>query len=133
MGFGRPGDLYVRVDVSVPKGMERDGTDLHLELPLSFVQATIGDTVDVEGVEGPLTVDVPAGTQPGEALRVRGAGVPPLHGGRRGDLYGHVVVHVPKNLTDQQKDLLLQFNEALGGVEPQGKGSLIGGLFKKRK
>lgn len=131
---GRSGDLYLVIEVEEDDRFERDGVHLHTWLEVSFAQAALGDDVEVEGLDGPQTIEVHAGTQPGSEVRIQGAGLPPLHGGRRGDLYVHLNVRVPEKVNDEQRDLILKLAEALGDHSPKGKGgSLLGGLFKKRK
>lgn len=135
IGGGRPGDLYVGIVVDEGADFEREGLHLHASLSLRFVQACMGDRIKVTGVDGEYDLDVPAGSQPGDVLVVRGAGLPPLHGGRRGDLFFHVTVEVPKKLNDAQRQALLEFAEAGGESVPEGSGGggLLGGLFKKKK
>lgn len=135
LGAGQPGDLYVVVNVKPDKRFDRHGQDLVGRLELTFAQAALGDTVAVEGLDDEYEVDIPAGTQPGEVLTLKNAGLPPLHGGRRGDLHLQTSVVVPKKLNDAQIELLQQFAEVSGERIPNAKqeGGLLGGLFKKKK
>lgn len=135
LGGGRPGDLYVGLVVDEGADFEREGLHLHASLTVSFVQACLGDRIKVTGVDGEYDLDVPAGSQPGDVLVVRGAGLPPLHGGRRGDLFFHVTIAVPKKLNDAQRQAIADFAEAGGEPLPEGAkgGGLLGGLFKKKK
>lgn len=130
---GRPGDLYVGIQVEDDSRFEREGQELHTEALITFAQASIGDEITVEGVDESYTVEIDPGTQPGHVAAVKNGGLPPLHGGRRGDLYVHLQVKVPKKLDEKQKTLLQQFAEASGEPVPQGKSGLLGGLFKKKK
>jgi molecular chaperone DnaJ len=134
-GLGSPGDLYVVVSVKHDRRFDRHGQDLATNIELTFAQAAIGDTIAVEGVDEDYDVDVPPGTQPGDVLTVKGAGLPPIHGGRRGDLHLQVSLKVPKKISDAQIDLLRQFAEL--GDEPIPKGvestGILGNLFKKKK
>lgn len=131
---GRSGDLYIVIEVEEDDRFEREGQHLHTWMDITFAQAALGDSVRAEGIDAPHEVTIPAGTQPGSDLRIAGAGLPPLHGGRRGDLFVHLNVEVPKRLNDQQRDLILKLSEALGDNQPKGApGSLLGGLFRKRK
>lgn len=134
-GYGRPGDLYVVLTVKNDPRFERDGRNLVTRLSLTFAQAVLGDSVEVAGVDAAYDLDVPAGTQPGEILGIREAGLPPLHGGKRGDLLVVAAVTVPKKLSDGEADLLRQFAQMRGERIPQGPhgGGLLGGLFKKKK
>lgn len=135
LGGGRPGDLYVGIVVDEGADFEREGLHLHGSLTLSFVKASLGDRIEVTGVDGNYDLDVPAGSQPGDVLVVRGAGLPPLHGGRRGDLFFHLTVAVPKKLNDAQRQAIADFAEASGEDLPEGAkgGGLLGNLFKKKK
>lgn len=131
---GRPGDLYVPLTVTPDERFEREGLHLHTDLHLTFAQAALGDGVAIEGVDGDHDLDVPPGTQPGDVLAVRGAGLPPLHGGKRGDLYVHTTVTVPKRLNDAQRTAILELAEAGGESLPKGDaGGGILGLFKKKR
>jgi molecular chaperone DnaJ len=105
---GSSGDLYLLVSVAEHPDFKRDGADLHTRLVLSFPQAALGCTVQVAVLSGePESLSVPAGTQPGRVFTLRGKGIPRLRGARgTGDLHVHVVVDVPKKLTDRQRALL---------------------------
>ena len=81
---------------------------------ISFAQAALGGEVNIETVDGDLKLRIPSGTQPGTAIRLRGKGVPHLHGSGRGDHYVRVKVTVPKHLTGKQKELLQEFQEEAG-------------------
>ncbi len=133
---GRPGDLYAEMIVRLPKGLERQGQMLYTATEISFVQAALGDTIDIEGVDETHEVEVPAGTQPGERLVLRGLGMPPLYGGKRGDMVVGIQVRIPKKLSEDQQRLLKEFAEASGESMPKGEdkgGGLLGGLFGKKK
>ncbi|MFN8641372.1 MAG: molecular chaperone DnaJ [Candidatus Binatia bacterium] len=95
MGGGPPGDLYIRVAVRPHSLLERRGDDLYLDLPVTVSEAVLGAAIEVPTPDGPVRVKVPALSQAGRQLRVKGRGVPHLRGGGRGDLYLRVVVHVP--------------------------------------
>jgi molecular chaperone DnaJ len=110
------GDLLIEVAVADHPDFERDGDDLHTQEPISFPQAVFGDTIEVGTVDGRVEVDVPAGTQSGETLRLRDEGIPHLRGRGRGDLYVHVQVVTPEDLSAEQKAALREFAEA-GGEE----------------
>jgi molecular chaperone DnaJ len=132
---GRPGDLYVVVSVRPDPRFERHGQDLHGRLELTFAQAALGDEIVVEAVDAEHDLAIPPGTQPGTVLRIRGAGLPPLHGGRRGDLNLHATVRVPDKVTEAQADLIRELAELSGERIPKSgaEGGLLGGLFKKKK
>ncbi len=135
VGGGRAGDLYVVLHVADDARFDRDGRNLIGRLDLTFAQATLGDELDVEGLDADFDVQVPAGTQPGQILRIEGGGLPPLHGGQRGDLLLQVEVKVPKKVADDQASLLRQFAEMRGEPVPKGEpaGGFLGGLFKRKK
>lgn len=104
---GPPGDLFLVINVKVDPRFRRDGDQLHVDVRVAFPQAALGCEIKVPTLEGMQTLEVPAGTQPGTVLRVKGKGMPRLSaGGRRGDLLVHVTVDVPTNLTEKQKALL---------------------------
>jgi molecular chaperone DnaJ len=131
---GPAGDLYVAVRVAPHGTLERRGDELWHALRISIVQATLGTTVDVDTLDGPMKLDVPHGTQHGTLLRLRGLGVPSLRSGRRGDLVSEVQVEVPTRLSAEEAELLAQF-AAMRGEEvtsPQeGLFSRIRSAFKQ--
>lgn len=108
---GENGDLYVEVRIKADKRFEREGNDIHMDLPLSFVKCALGEKVDVETVYGEVTVEIPAGTQPDQVLKLKGKGIKDLRTGKPGDQYLHIKVQTPTNLTATQKDLLAQFQK----------------------
>jgi molecular chaperone DnaJ len=134
-GHGRPGDLYVVVEVREDSRFERHGEDLHARLELTFAQAALGDEIVIEGVDAEYDLEIPPGTQPGAILTIRGAGLPPLHGGRRGELHLHTTVRVPQHLTEAQAEAIRNLAEVSGErmPKPPEGGGLLGGLFKKKK
>jgi molecular chaperone DnaJ len=134
VGGGRPGDLYVVIEVDEDKRFQRHGQTLYTTLDLTFAQASLGDEVAVPGVDAPVELVIPAGIQPGERLSVKGAGLPPLHGGKRGDLIVGVTVKVPTKLTEAQVALIKEFAEVSGESIPKGESQgILGGFFKKKK
>jgi molecular chaperone DnaJ len=102
---GPPGDLYVLIRVRDDPRFVRDGDDLVTAVDVSAPLAALGTTVEVPTVEGPTMLEIPAGTQPHEALIVRGAGMPALRGHRKGDLRVVVNVVVPRHLDHEQREL----------------------------
>jgi molecular chaperone DnaJ len=105
---GQPGDLFVNVHVSRHEVFERRGDDLLLRLPVTFAEATMGTKITVPTLDQPVTLRVPAGTESGRTLRVRGRGAPRSRGGR-GDLLVTVEVAIPRKLTRTQRKLLEDF------------------------
>ncbi|HMS55242.1 MAG TPA: molecular chaperone DnaJ [Fimbriimonadaceae bacterium] len=131
---GRNGDLYVVISVQEDERFERDGMDLHTWLDVTFAQAALGDRILVDGVDNQHEITVPAGTQPGDEVTISSAGLPPLHGGRRGDLIAHLSIAVPTKVNPDQKTLMIQLAESLGEPIPQaGKPSLLSGIFKRKR
>ena len=111
-GGAPPGDLYVRVRVAPhPVFRSEGGGNLALELPVTIAEAALGAKIEVPTLEDPVTVKIPAGTQDGKRLRVKGRGSPRSKGGR-GDLHVTVRVEVPQKLSRHEKDLLEKFAEA---------------------
>ncbi len=113
---GPNGDLLIEIAVDDHDQFERDGDDLRYSLPISFPKAVFGATVEVPTLDGPVELDVPAGTQSGERFRLEGKGMPHLRGRGHGDLYVHVQVVTPENLNEEQREALEAFAEA-GGEE----------------
>ncbi len=118
---GLAGDLFVEVQVREREGFHRQGQDLYVEVPLSWPQATLGDRLHVPTLDGHARMNVPAGTPSGKLFRIRGQGLPPLHGGSRGDLLVRVYVSVPEKLSREQKSLVKRLfeidKEKSGGKE----------------
>jgi len=113
---GPNGDLLIEVSVADHPDFDREGDDLQYQHPISFPQATFGDTVEVPTLDGTVEMDVPAGTQSGETFRLKGKGMPRLRRRGRGDLYVQVQVVTPDDLNEEQREALKQFAEA-GGEE----------------
>ncbi|BCO09581.1 chaperone protein DnaJ [Desulfolithobacter dissulfuricans] len=132
---GPSGDLYVVLHVQRHEFFERDGQTIYLRYPLPMVQATLGCKVEVPTIHGSTTLEIPAGTQPGQRFTLRGEGVPSLRGRGRGDMVVEVQVQIPRKLTKEQKELLHQF-DSTGGQEPEDEGffsRLFHGHLKKHK
>lgn len=119
---GPPGDLYVYIHVKQHKLFRREGDDLICEISLSFVQAALGDEIDVPTLEGKEKLRIPEGTQPGTVFRIRGKGVPHISGFGRGDQHVRVKVIIPGRLSEKQKELLQEFARLGDGESVQGKG-----------
>jgi molecular chaperone DnaJ len=109
-----PGDLYVLVRVASDERFVREGDDLITAVDVSAPLAALGAALEVPTIEGVHELEVPAGTQPGEIVTLRGQGMPALRGRRRGDLRIVVNVVVPRALDDEQRELLARFNDTLG-------------------
>jgi molecular chaperone DnaJ len=128
---GDRGDFYVVIEIREHKRYQRDGIDLHCEQEVSFPRAALGDELTIETPYGPYTFKMPAGTQPGHRFRINNHGVPRGDGedAPRGNLYAHIRLAVPKQLTDRQRDLLREF-AVESGEEPPSESK---GLFDKFK
>ena len=110
---GPTGDLRVNVNVRPHPFFERDGFDVWCEVTVTYAQAALGDTLYIPTLDGKVKYELPSGTQPGEVFRFRGRGIQQLQGRGKGDQYVKIVVDVPKNLNQKQKDLLRQFDNTL--------------------
>ena len=108
------GDLYVRFQVEASKQFERDGSEIFLQLPINFIQATLGDEVEVPTVHGAVKLKIPAGTQTGTNFRLKGKGAPKLRGSGLGDQHVVVNIQIPKSLNDAQKRALDDYAKASG-------------------
>ncbi|MHB8769426.1 MAG: molecular chaperone DnaJ [Syntrophales bacterium] len=109
--YGGPsGDLYVFIEVEKHDLFERTGDDVICRIPISFVQATLGGTVEVPTLEGSEKLKIPRGTQPGRVFRLKGKGIPHLRGYGRGDHLIETVVSIPTGLTKKQEELLKEFD-----------------------
>ncbi|MCF6092863.1 molecular chaperone DnaJ [Microaerobacter geothermalis] len=106
---GPPGDLYILIRVKPHEFFERDGDDIYCEVPITFVQAALGDEIEVPTLDGKVKLKVPAGTQTGTYFRLKGKGVPHLRGYGQGDQHVKVVIVTPTKLTEKQKELLREF------------------------
>ncbi|MEW5824579.1 MAG: molecular chaperone DnaJ [Pseudomonadota bacterium] len=111
---GPAGDLYVLIDVKPHPIFRRQDADLYCEVPIAFVVAALAGEIEVPTLDGRVMLKIPEGTQTGRQFRLRGKGVAPVRGGPPGDLLCRVVVETPVNLTDEQKAILRQFEQALG-------------------
>ena len=111
---GPAGDLLIVVQVRPSNTFQREGTNLYSTISLSFVQAALGTEVQVETLDGPVSLNIPEGTQTGAVFRLRNKGVPSVRTGNRGDLYVTVNLETPKNLSSKQKELLKEFAELSG-------------------
>lgn len=109
------GDLYVRIRVKEHKIFQRDGNTLYCDMPLSFVTAALGGTMDVPTLSGKANLKIPAGTQSGQRFKLSGKGVKSVRSHQVGDMVVQVHIETPVKLTEEQKDLLRAFDESLQG------------------
>ena len=113
MGGGR-GDLYVVVHVAQHPVFDRAGNNILCEVPISFAQAALGDRIEVPTLDGKVSLKIPAGTQTNKMFRLRGKGMPNIHGYGRGDQLVRVITETPTRLNDRHKKLLKEFAEISG-------------------
>jgi molecular chaperone DnaJ len=122
---GPPGDLYVEIRIKQHDVFQRDGDDLHCEVPVSVATAALGGEIEVATLADKVSITIPEGTQNGKTFRLRGKGIKGVRSSYPGDLYCHIVVEVPVRLTEKQKKLLREFDAALreggGRHSPQSK------------
>ena len=109
---GPTGDLYVVVSLKPHAIFERDGANLHCEMPISFTAAALGGNLEVPTLDGSAKIKIPPETQTGATFRLKGKGIKPIRSSNYGDLHCHVVIETPIKLTEKQKKLMEQL-EAL--------------------
>lgn len=127
---GSAGDLYVEVKIKPHKLFVRNGDDIHYEMPVSYAEAVLGAKLTVPTLEGESEFSIPEGTQTGSVFSLRGKGIPNVNGKGRGNIYVTVTVEVPKSLNSKQKELLKQFDEAMGNKNTPKKQNFFS-KFKK--
>jgi molecular chaperone DnaJ len=122
---GPSGDLYVEIHIKPHQVFQREGDDLHCEMPISFSKAALGGEIEVPTLNGKASFTIPEGTQSGKTFRLKGKGIKGVRSGYAGDLFCHVVIETPVKLTEKQKDMLRDFEKSTteGGVKhsPQSK------------
>jgi molecular chaperone DnaJ len=110
---GPKGDLYIILAIRPHDFFERHGQDLYCVLPISFPQAALGAEFEIPGIDGPIDIRIPEGTQSGKELRVRGRGVPYLNEKGKGDLIVKVMVQIPRKLNRAQRELVTKLAETV--------------------
>lgn len=108
---GPNGDLYVEVLIAPHSDFRRDGNDVHLDVPLSFVDCALGCTIDVPTVYGDVSVKIPEGTQPDQILKIKDHGIKDLRSGKPGNQYIHIKVMTPSKMSRSQRELLNAFKD----------------------
>lgn len=108
---GPPGDLYVVMHLKSHAVFQRDGDDLHCEMPISFSQAALGGEIEIPTLDGSAKIKVPSETQTGQVFRLRGKGIKGVRSSYPGDLLCEVVIETPVRLTERQKELLRELEE----------------------
>lgn len=134
---GPAGDLYVRINIKRHPLFERDGQDLHIEMPISFASAALGGELEVPTLTGKVKLRIPEGTQTGRTFRLKEHGIRGIRTLDKGDLYVHTTIEVPVNMTNEQKELLKKFDASVENStkshhspEKQGFFDKLGNLFK---
>jgi molecular chaperone DnaJ len=112
MNGGPPGDLYVEIHIKQHPVFQREGDDLHCEIPISYAKAALGGEIEVPTLSGKASFTLPEGTQTGKTFRLRSKGVKGVRSGYAGDLFCHVVIETPVKLTERQRELLREFEES---------------------
>ncbi len=122
---GPPGDLYIEIRLKKHDIFERDGDDLHCQVPVSFITAALGGEIEVPTLAVKAAIDIPEGTQAGKQFRLRGKGIKGVRASYPGDLYCHIAVETPVKLTEHQRKLLRELEESLkkggGRHSPSGE------------
>lgn len=120
MRGGPQGDLYIFIEVAQHPIFDREGVNLHCRVPVSVAAAALGGDIEVPTIDGGRSrVKIPAGSQSGRQMRLRGKGMPALRGNTRGDMYIELAVETPVNLTSRQKELLREFEELSAENNPE--------------
>ena len=116
---GPSGDLFIEIRLKKHDIFERDGDDLHCQVPVGVTRAALGGEIDVPTLAGKASIDIPEGTQGGKTFRLRGKGIKGVRSSYPGDLYCHVVVETPVKLSEHQRKLLKELDESLkkGGAK----------------
>jgi molecular chaperone DnaJ len=111
---GPPGDLYVVVSLKPHPVFQRENSDLHCEMPISFATAALGGEIEIPTLDGHAKIKIPAETQSGQVFRLRNKGIKGVRSSVHGDLFCHVAIETPVKLTGRQKDLLREFDAIIG-------------------
>ena len=128
---GPPGDLYVFIDVKPHDFFQRDNTDIHCQVEISFIQAALGASISVPTLNSKKTLEIPKGTQPGDLFRFRNNGIPSLRTAQRGDQIIQVLIATPTNISKKQASLLREFDKIENSkISSKLKNILKGGRAK---
>jgi len=127
---GPPGDLYVVINLKPHPMFQREGADLHCEMPISFATAALGGEIDIPTLDGHAKIKIPPETQTGQVFRLRNKGIRPVRGSVQGDLYCHLAVETPVRLTARQKELLREL-EASTQADPEAHSPRAKSFFDK--
>jgi molecular chaperone DnaJ len=126
---GRPGNLYVVLRIEPDERFERDGADLHTEVPVSFPQLALGDRVMVPTIDSEVEAEIPPGTQPGDAISLAGRGMPRMDGRGKGAIVAHLKLVVPTTLSPEEEAHLRAYAAAGGQRVTPERGS----FFRRKK
>lgn len=111
---GQPnGDLFITINVKPHHTFRRSGHDIHCDIKVPMVTAVLGGSVNVPTLDGDVSLTIPAETQSGKVFRLKGKGIVNIKGGDPGNLFAHVTIEIPTNLSQKQKELFSSFNESL--------------------
>ena len=110
---GPAGDLYIEIRIKPHDIFERDGDDLHCNVPVPLTSAALGGTIEVPTLGGKAEIEIPEGTQHGKTFRLRGKGIKGIRSSYPGDLYCHIAVETPVKLTEHQRKLLKELDESI--------------------
>lgn len=128
-GGGPYGDLYVEIHLRPHPVFQREGYNTFCEVPITFPQASLGSEVDIPTIDGPYAFHLKEGTQPGELFTIRGKGIPYINRNNvRGDHQFRVVLEVPRHLSEQQKEMLQQFEKSCSEKNYQKRGNFFSKL-----
>ena len=129
---GPPGDLYVVVSLKPHAVFQREGADLHCEMPISFATAALGGEIEIPTLDGHAKIKIPQETQTGQVFRLRNKGIRPVRGSVQGDLYCHVAIETPVKLTARQRELLREL-ETINQQDPDAHSPRAKSFFEKVK
>ena len=127
---GAYGNLHVELNVSSHPIFSRKDNDVYCEIPITFVQAALGSDVTVPTLDGKAEYHIHEGTQPGDVFRLKGKGIPYIHGHGRGDQLIKVIVEIPRNITAEQSDFLKKFESLSSSKNYQKKKSFLDRIKK---
>src|SRR5205085_8200089 len=127
---GPAGDLYVVINLKPHPMFQREGADLHCEMPISFATAALGGEIEIPTLDGQAKIKIPPETQTGQVFRLRNKGIRPVRGSVQGDLYCHLAIETPVRLTARQKELLREL-EAINQEDPEAHSPRAKSFFDK--
>ena len=127
---GTTGDLHVEINISPHPIFSRKDNNVYCDIPITFVQAALGGSVTVPTLDGKAEYNIPEGAQPGDVFRLRGKGIPFIHGNGRGDQLVRVIIEIPRNMSQEQKDLLKKFELSSNVKNYQKKKSFLDRIKK---